>query len=245
MFLGLIVLLVSVLLLFSISVDIMVIIDDFRTLQSAQINFIKILKLDLPEVNNPIGPFGAYFGYYIYIYLGEFLSRSLLLAMFLLSFFSIFFQNEKKYYLKIFCFLLFALFFNFIMFILRKELITPITKHYSLPYKAFEFMLGLFEKTGTMIISIVVVLTTIVFIFDFRNIKLMFIFLFGAIFRILTFLYKIIKPKKHKEKKIKPVKVKKIKAEKNKRIDAEPNIIDHNFEENNTSINEPVTPDKA
>jgi len=223
---GLLILLIAVLLLFSISIDIMTLFDDYRTLQSANLNFIKILKLDLPSVNNPIGPFGVFFGFWLVTLLGKFFSISLLLTFVLLGFFSIFFQKEKNFYWKILCFLLFAFFFNFIMFILRKD-----TMAYAgyLPWKAFEFMIGLFESTGTLIISIVVVITSIVFIFDFHNLKKIFTILFGIIGGIFFWIFKQLRKKRKRKPKVKPEKKIKIPAKepKIKKV-ADPNIIDHN-----------------
>jgi len=236
MFLGLILLLISVLFLFSISVDIMTLFDDYRTLQAANINFIKILKLDLPEVSNPIGPFGVFFGFWFITLLGKFFSISLLLTFILLGFFSIFFQKEKNFNWKILCFLIFAFFFNFIMFILRKD--AMIYAGY-LPWKAFEFMIGLFEKTGTLIISIVIVITAIVFIFDFKNLKLLIIMLFKAIFNFILWLIKLFRPEKIKKDRLKPARIKNIKKENIKQRKIEPNIIDHSFEDSNSTISEP------
>ena len=189
----------SLLLLFSISVDIMVLFDDYRTLQSADLNFIKIIKLDLPAVNNPIGPFGVFFGFWLITLLGKFLSISLLLTFLLLGFFSIFFQNEKSFYWKIFCFLIFAFFFNFVMFILRQE--AMVYAGY-LPWKAFEFMIAVFDKTGTLIISSVIVVTAVIFIFDFHNVKVLFFALFNGIYKIFKAFFNLLKPVKKNIKKL-------------------------------------------
>lgn len=225
MFLGLLIFLISILLLFSISVDMMTLFDDYRTLQSAEVDFIKIIKLDLPAVNNPIGPFGVFFGFWFITLFGKFFSISLLLTSLLLGFFSIFFQNEKYFYWKIFCFLIFAFFFNFIMFIVKYE--STIYAGY-LPWKAFELMIGVFDKTGTLIISIVIVLTSIVFIFDFKNLKTFFKFIIRKIFQILSGIYKLLKPAREKRIKPKPAKIKK-KNKPESKIKTEPKITDHNI----------------
>ena len=238
MFLGLVVFLVSVLLLFSVSVDIMTLFDDYRTLQSANLDFVKIVRLDFPAVHNPIGPFGVFFGFWLITLFGKFFSISLLLTFLLLGFFSIFFQNEKNFYWKILCFLIFAFFFNFVMFILRQD--SMVHAGY-LPWKAFEFMIAVFEKTGTLIISAVIVVTSVIFIFDFRNVKNLFILLFKGIWKLISGIIKLFRSSGKKQTKVKKIKPKKTKEPKVKpeKLVVDPNIVDHNAEPAEISVNEP------
>jgi DNA segregation ATPase FtsK/SpoIIIE, S-DNA-T family len=239
MLLGLAILLISILLLFSVSVDIMTLFDDYRTLQSASLNFIKLFRLDLPAVHNPIGPFGVFFGFWMITILGKFFSISLLLTFLLLGFISIFFQNERNFVWKILCFLIFAFFFNFVMFVLRQD--AMIHAGY-IPWKAFEFMIAVFEKTGTLIISSAIAVTALIFIFDFQNVKSVFIFIFKSIWKMISGIFKLLKPSRIKKVKPKPAKIKKIKERKEtpKIGKVDPNIIDHNRNNGEITVTEPT-----
>jgi S-DNA-T family DNA segregation ATPase FtsK/SpoIIIE len=223
--LAVIILLLSILFLVAISVDIMTLIDDYKTLKDADLTFLMILKLDFPSVNNPIGPFGVFFGFWLIYVFGRFLSISLLLSTALLGFFSIFLKNEKNLVGKIISFIFFALFFNLIIFIVRGS---SIMFAGIIPWKAFEFFIGIFDRTGTLIISIIIVITSLIIIFELENVKNFFILVFKFLSILFKFLFSIFK-KRDKVSKIKKKKQVSILSEKEPKIfpKIEPTIVDH------------------
>jgi S-DNA-T family DNA segregation ATPase FtsK/SpoIIIE len=223
--LAVIILLLSILFLVAISVDIMTLIDDYKTLKDADLTFLMILKLDFPSVNNPIGPFGVFFGFWLIYVFGRFLSISLLLSTALLGFFSIFLKNEKNLVGKIISFIFFALFFNLIIFIVRGS---SIMFAGIIPWKVFEFFIGIFDRTGTLIISIIIVITSLIIIFELENVKNFFILVFKFLSILFKFLFSIFK-KRDKVSKIKKKKQVSILSEKEPKIfpKIEPTIVDH------------------
>ncbi len=223
--LAVIILLLSILFLVAISVDIMTLIDDYKTLKDADLTFLMILKLDFPSVNNPIGPFGVFFGFWLIYVFGRFLSISLLLSTALLGFFSIFLKNEKNLVGKIISFIFFALFFNLIIFIVRGS---SIMFAGIIPWKVFEFFIGIFDRTGTLIISIIIVITSLIIIFELENVKKFFILVFKFLSILFKFLFSIFK-KRDKVSKIKKKKQVSILSEKEPKIfpKIEPTIVDH------------------
>ena len=204
-FSGLLILLISSLLLVAISVNIVSIFDDYRTLQAADLDLYSVFRLDFPQVSNPIGPFGAFIGYWFIIFFGKFLSISLLLASGLLGFFSIFFHKEKNFFNKLICFMLFSFFVNLTLLI--------INDHYTinagfLPLFVYQLMLKLFHQTGTLIISLVIIAANLLIIFEVNNVIKFFMLIFLSIISVLKAILSIFK-RKNKKIKLKPVEKKK------------------------------------
>ena len=136
------VLLVSILLLVAIIGDTSILIFDYTTLKNAELTFMQIIKLDFPEgLMNPIGPFGVFLGYWFLYLLGKFFSISLLLGTILLSFFSIFLKKEKHFIWKTISFVLFAFFFNFLLFTIRKETVVAAG---IIPWYIYNFFIRIF-----------------------------------------------------------------------------------------------------
>ena len=226
-FLGIVVILLSVLFLIAISGNIIDLVKDYRTLKNAELNFFRVVKLDFPSVSNPIGPFGVFFGYWFIYIFGKFFSISLLLGTALLGFFSIFMRKEKNPFRKIICFIIFAFFFDILLFIIRPS--SQINAGI-VPWKIFEFFTRVFDFTGTFIISLAIVITCLLIIFEVENVKAFFLFLFKMIYNGIKFIVRIFKKEQAKSKKRtikhKPLKDIKIVEEK---TDTEkiPSIIDH------------------
>ena len=120
-FWGINILLLSVLFLVALSVSLQEIIDDYETMKSANLSVIKFIKLDFPPVINPIGPFGAFFGYWFSIILGKFFSISLLIGSMFLGFFMVFLKNDMHPYKRVFSFIIFAFFVNIGSIVLISE----------------------------------------------------------------------------------------------------------------------------
>ena len=226
-FLGIVVILLSVLFLIAISGNIIDLVKDYRTLKNAELNFFRVVKLDFPSVSNPIGPFGVFFGYWFIYIFGKFFSISLLLGTALLGFFSIFMRKEKNPFRKIICFIIFAFFFDILLFIIRPS--SQINAGI-VPWKIFEFFTRVFDFTGTFIISLAIVITCLLIIFEVENVKVFFLFLFKMIYNGIKFIVRIFKKEQAKSKKRtikhKPVKDIKIVEEKTN-IEKIPSITDH------------------
>ena len=218
-FFGINILLLSVLFLVALSVSLQEIIDDYETMKSANLNVIKFIKLDFPPVINPIGPFGAFFGYWFSIILGKFFSISLLIGSMCWGFFMVFLKNDMHPYKRVLSFIIFAFFVNIGSIVLISEKMNAAG---IVPGSFYDFLINIFDRTGTGIISATVVLISLIFIFDLENVQKFFIFIavkVGRGFKALLSMMFTKKPKKEKIKKKKKVKkVKKIKT---------PKITDH------------------
>ncbi|MBN1327672.1 MAG: DUF87 domain-containing protein, partial [Candidatus Cloacimonetes bacterium] len=215
-FTGLLILLISSLFLVAISVNIISIFDDYRTLQAADLDLYSIFRLDFPKVINPIGPFGVFFGYWLIVIFGKFLSISLLLATGLLGFFSIFFPKDKNLFGKVICFLLFSFFLNLTLFIINDNY--TVNSGF-LPLFIYQLMLKLFHSTGTLIISLMIVVANLLIIFEVSNVIKFFMMIFLSILSVFKAFFRVFR-KKNKKIKIKPEK--NIKSGKN--IIAKPDI---------------------
>jgi len=214
---GIIILLMSVLFLVAIATPIMEIVLDYQLLQKANLNIFKFIKLDFPAVTNPIGPFGAFFAFWFVTIFGKFFSISLLIGSLFLGFFMIFLKKEKHPYTRIISFLIFAFFANIGSFAVNPNNLDAAG---IIPWKFYIFLVNIFERTGTGIISLAVVLITLIFIFDLENIQRFFVFIAIKLVNGIKALFIISK----KPKKMKIPKPKKAKQAKKKK---KPKITDH------------------
>ncbi|MCF7793524.1 MAG: DUF87 domain-containing protein [Candidatus Cloacimonetes bacterium] len=219
---GIILMLLSILFLVAITVDTTQLIFDYKILHETGLSFFKFIKLEFPPVSNPIGPFGVFFGFWMVTIFGKFLSISLLLALALFGFF-ISFIKENHPIQKILLFLAFAFFLNIDIFILSTKSLNYAGR---IPCFVYQFLLRIFHNTGTFIISSVVVIICLIFIFELKNWKIFFIGIGKVISAIFKFIQKLFSKKEKKEK---PVKIKKPKKkkEKKKKEPIVPRIRDH------------------
>lgn len=215
-FFGIIILLLSVLFLVAVSVPLQEIKNDYHTMEAANLNIFKFIKLDFPIVSNPIGPFGAFFGFWFTKIFGKFFSISLLTGSLFLGFFMIFLKKEKHPYLRVISFFVFAFFANIGSFVLSpRYLETPGL----IPWKFHNFLINIFDRTGTGIISAAVVLISLIFIFDLENIQKLFVFIAVKIGRGIKAIITMIFSEKQSKEKVR--KTKKLKKKKT------PKITDH------------------
>lgn len=215
--LGIIILLLSVLFLVAISIPLQEIINDYDTMEAANLNIFRFIKLDFPPVLNPIGPFGAFFGYWLSIIFGKFFSISLLIGSLSLGFFMVFLREDKHPYARVISFIMFAFFANIGSLVLSSERMEAAGV---VPSSFYFFLENIFDRTGTGIISFAVVIVTLIFIFDLKNIQKFLIFIFKKIGRGIKAIFTFSKKPK-KEKISKPSKPKKTKKKKT------PKITDH------------------
>ena len=231
-FFGIIILLLSVLFLVAIVVPLSEIVLDYQLLQKADLNFFKIIKLDFPAVSNPIGPFGAFFAFWFSIIFGKFFSISLLIGSLFLGFFMIFLKKERHPYSRVISFIVFAFFANIGSFILSPRYLDAAG---IIPWKFYSFLVNIFDRTGTGIISAAIVLISLIFIFDLENIQKFIVFIAVKIGRGIKALFSMIFSEKPKREK-----VKKIKKEKKKKT---PKITDHaSIKEKQEEFKKPIIP---
>ena len=53
----------SILTIFSVASDTNKLVQDYEKLYSSDISFVDLFRTDVPEVSNPVGPFGVIVGY--------------------------------------------------------------------------------------------------------------------------------------------------------------------------------------
>lgn len=234
-FFGIIILLLSVLFLVAVSVPLQEIKNDYSTMEAANLNIFKFIKLDFPAVSNPIGPFGAFFGFWFTKIFGKFFSISLLTGSLFLGFFMIFLKKESHPYSRVISFFVFAFFANIGSFVLSPRFLeTPGI----IPWKFYNFLVNIFDRTGTGIISAAVVAISLIFIFDVENIQKFFVFIAVKIGRGIKALYSMIFSEKPKKEKVK--KREKVKKEKKKKM---PKITDHiSIKEKQEEFKKPIIP---
>ena len=230
------ILLVSILLLVAIIGDTPILIFDYTTLKNAELTFMQILKLDFPEgLMNPIGPFGAFFGYWLIFLLGKFFSISLLLGTILLCFFSVFLKEEKHFIWKTISFILFAFFFNFLLFAIRKETVIAAG---IIPWYVYDFFIRIFGLTGTVIISSVIVIACLLIIFEVENAKKFMLLFLKGLWNFIKFIFSLFKSNKTKKVR-KPKETRKPEKEKKEKT---PTIIDHAALDENSNHEEDYKP---
>ncbi|MCF7857896.1 MAG: DNA translocase FtsK 4TM domain-containing protein [Candidatus Cloacimonetes bacterium] len=226
---GILLILLSILLLFAILTPLRDIATDYQTLQNAHLNIFKFIKMDFPPVANPIGPFGAFFGFWLIYIFGKFLSISLLIGGFFLGFFMIFWKSDKHPYFRLICFVIFAFFVNIASFVLKPSNLNTAGL---VPWKFYSFLDTIFNRTGTGIIAFAFIFLALIFIFDLENIQRFFVFSLKKIVYGYLKIFSLIFVKK-------PKKTKKLK----KRNKRNPKITDHTSKENeSTEFVKPVIP---
>ena len=192
---------------------------DYSKITGEDVTFFKIIKLDFPEVSNPIGPFGVVIGYFFLSIFGKLFSIALLLAFIILAFFKGILKNYVSVFIMTISFLLFA-FFGQILIFVNSDL--PSFFAGIIPSWVYLFLMKIFGQTGTVVISIIIFISTFIVLIGTKMLSTFVMWIFKKI--KLLFYKPIEKPKKKKKskKKKKDVEVK-VKEKKRK----EPKITDH------------------
>ena len=235
-FLWFVVLLLSILFLVSLLEKSIWIYFDYHKLQTADLTFGEIIRLQFPTTTNLIGPFGAFFAYWFSYLLGKYFSLALFLGTTLLGFFLVFQIGRRNLLLKIISFWAFVFFGQQFMMIMLKtapEQAFQLLDVGIIPIKISTFLIGIFGETGTLIIAAAIILTAISVIFEVENIKKIFLYILGNLWRLLRSFFT------HKEKSSVSKMEKKPKAKKKEEMSSHqrkketvPNIIDHVGTEN-------------
>ncbi|MCF7911046.1 MAG: cell division protein FtsK [Candidatus Cloacimonetes bacterium] len=159
----LLLLILSILLLVALSIDSKYILTDYDSIIQKQMSFLEVIKMNFPDVSNPIGPFGACMSYWLTYLFGRILCISLLLGLTMLSFFKIFLIAQDNLLGKIICFVILAFFVNIVVITItnRQPLIPGLMTHF-----IRSFLNNLFGITGTIIIAAVIIVVMVIIIFE-------------------------------------------------------------------------------
>ncbi len=166
--------------------------NDFNVLQNSNLTFFKIISLDFPEVSNPIGPFGVFFGYSLYLFIGKFFSLLFLFGLLVYCFFSIFYKNRIDLKLKTISFIIFSFFLN--LSLLTSQKFYDSNNGWLLK-KIFNFLDSIFNHTGTLILSSAFCILSLLVLFEIENVKnfivMVFNMIFGGIISLLRIAFRI------------------------------------------------------
>jgi S-DNA-T family DNA segregation ATPase FtsK/SpoIIIE len=242
-------LVISILLLVAIVGEVDLLYHDYTTLSNANLTFKQIIRLDFPDVFNPIGPLGAFLGYWIIYIFGKLLGLSLVLSVGMLAFFTLFFRQERGFSLKVIFFIILAFFANMIMLFARQDALQQLSQRQQLsfagvvPNAVYTFFVRIIGGGGILIISICFVLAAIVVIFEPHNVLAFLKFIGISMVSACTKLFRKKADSAQPEKiKVKPEKKKKAAKKKIEKSDdvtidddpivpedkkITPNIIDH------------------
>jgi S-DNA-T family DNA segregation ATPase FtsK/SpoIIIE len=211
----LLLLILSILLLVAVSVDSSRIIRDYEIIQEAELSFMDVIRMDFPDLYNPIGPFGACLSYWLSYLLGKILCIALLLGLAVLSLLSILLGYEDNIFGKVICFVVMAFFLNIIILTLSGSqprlpgILTSFIR---------SFLNGLFSTTGTIIIASVISVVMLIIIFELNMLGSFFRTLFGWIRKLFSVIFS---GRRTKQKPEKPVKAKPVKT-------ISPKVVIHN-----------------
>jgi S-DNA-T family DNA segregation ATPase FtsK/SpoIIIE len=136
-----------------------VVANDYQILKNAGLSFFDFVTLNFPVVNNLIGPFGAFFGYWFLFLTGELFSFFVLFSVFTLGLINIFFPDKSEYKIKSVSVIFVGFFFNISLLATGHSLVSANGVIVDLIYK---MLFRIFNSTGTAIISIALLLGFIV-----------------------------------------------------------------------------------
>jgi len=160
----------SVFLLFSLLILISLfnsqekIFHDFNQIINAHLSFLQIIKLDFPEMSNPVGVFGAIFSYFILTFFGRFFSIIFVFGIILLSFSGLILTPNKDKIIKILSFVFAGLFINVILIEFK------LSNNGMFPLFIGRVLTHIFNPIGAKVISLFLIITSLFVSFEFGNI---------------------------------------------------------------------------
>jgi len=208
---SIILMLILLLLLISVSIGTELINYDYNRLRENSFNVIKLVKLDLPDLHNPIGVFGAFFAYWLVKLFGQPLALAVLAGLFFMLFFANIWQNRKWFWKAVTLIFLVFMAETFV-FSLQEKLPQAIG---IIPQNWLAFLTKIFDTTGSAIIAAAVAIAGLIIILEPQTIKKFFQLLWKLIVAVFGFLINLFS-KKQKPKKTKLEKQKKKKENKPK-----------------------------
>ncbi len=152
---GIFLVIISLLFFLAILPGKIIVSNDYQTLKTAGLSFLDYVTLNFPVVNNIIGPFGAFFGYWFLYLTGELFSYFVLLAAFSLGLIRIFAPYKSELTVKA-VLLIFAGFFLNISLLATGHSFHM--THGVMVETAYKIFFKIFDTTGTAIISIALLL---------------------------------------------------------------------------------------
>lgn len=162
-------LLLTFLILISIMTPYQKVYSDYQALQS--MNFFQVARLDFPNVQNVIGPFGALFAFYFHFLFGKLLSIILLIT---LATYQVALVFRKRILHKIIITAMAALFLNIIVSNLDKFPYVYQFNKYGVITETFNrFLVALFKETGTYIIAITFILFSLIYLLSFDTARVL------------------------------------------------------------------------
>ncbi len=124
--------------------------EDYGILKNSGMSILDYLTLNFPRVNNLIGPFGAFFGYWFFFLTGQLFSQFILLALLLLGLIRIFFPYRREYKIKAISVIFLGFFLNIALLAIGQDYFSTsgiiIETCHNILFK-------IFNSTGTAIIS--------------------------------------------------------------------------------------------
>ena len=160
---GSIILLFSLLILISLFNAQEKIFHDYNQIVNAHLSFLQILKLDFPQMSNPVGVFGAIFSYYILISLGRFFSIIFFLGIILLSISCLIMTSNKNKILKISSFVFAGLFLNVLLIEFK------ISDSGIFPIFVDKILTHIFNPIGAKLISLFLIIAPLLISFEFGH----------------------------------------------------------------------------
>ena len=179
---------------------------DYLILSRSGMTFIDFLTLNFPRVNNLIGPFGAFFGYWFFFLSGELFSYFIILAVFLIGLIRVFYPYKREYKIKAAALIFLGFFLNISLLTGTQNIIS-----YSgvIVESIYDILFRIFNVTGTAIISIALLIGFLITILG-TNLVLNFLQWLGRLFAgMFDFLTLKKMPKQQEKEQFKPAKLKK------------------------------------
>ncbi len=195
LYFGIIYIVVAILLFLSMVQGAEVLRNDFSELRTANLTFLRVLRLDFPVMENIIGPFGAFFGYVLYILFGYYVGYTAILALLLIGVILLLFAERRSYYPKALFLLVFALFANLFILAVNESFVA----HSGVVVNWISGVLHrLFGATGAAIISFTACMGFLLAILETERAKLLIVNIFILFKRVFSFILEFLKklPKK-------------------------------------------------
>ncbi len=165
---GIIFLLFSLLIVISLFNSEENIYGDFNLIINSHLDFMQIIKLDFPQMSNPVGVFGALTSYANLAFFGRFFSIILFFGFILFSIFCMIFKSNREKILKISSIIFSGLFLNVLLIEFK------LSDAGIFPNFIDRFLTRIFNPIGAKFISIFLIAASLLISFEFTKIIEMF-----------------------------------------------------------------------
>ncbi|MCD4829500.1 MAG: DUF87 domain-containing protein [Candidatus Cloacimonetes bacterium] len=223
--------------------------DDMASLRAAELTFSRVIRLDFPALDNPLGPVGAYTGYFFLTVFGQFFALCLLVGLAAISACIIFIPDNQDARFKAVAFIILAFFATIILLNYTPFYQASLD---TFPLSVYNWMMSLVRATGAIIISGAICLLCLMIIFGAESVRNAIFAIFKVIYMAIYKLFKGITqmlavPFRDKEsakseprpKKRTPVKPD-IEVAADNGEEEDPNIFDHAYKDDDETETKPV-----